>query len=592
MKKISKKKSIRKKSFKKKERNISSGIIPVLFIVTLLALFSETVRTIPAGAFSEKLIQTSFEIPKLNSKLIEKKILNKSVLIAKNVNYQSIKNNIIISQENIISKTEVIEKAIEEKEEPIFITKVPEKIIQEIETKIPNEEKTEDVTVDIPKVEETIKLAEDTENKLLKAINDISEAEGTGTSINNKNITYIQILQNPNDLDLNLKYAQQQGKMGNYKQTISTLERLNMIYPDNVEIKLYLLSVLVQIDSPEKANTIIEEMKLRRDLQAEDLETLKEIEQELEDREPSLWALRLDTGIASVWSNNVNSVSKTGLKKSSDSIDTFASAKHDRTGSGSMGISATRPIGEGSSLLINFSHTTADQYQDKDDDAQSYGLTFGFDTSLGNQNLSPYLIMSKTDNMTDADAFSFMYGIGGFFSVGERNSFSYGYAFTDSKSNHNSEDDTANEGNAIGHGYTLGHDFIVNKLISTSIGLGYSDSDANVDAGNDAETYDFSLSINLAFPWAFISASSSHSFNDYKKADSSVVSDMARSDYVNTFSLGLTKAIGDFLPLIDPNRSFFINLSYEKVESEGNIINYDYEAESFSMSFSKSLKLN
>ena len=236
--------------------------------------------------------------------------------------------------------------------------------------------------------------------------------------------------------------------------------------------------------------------------------------------------------------------------------------------------------------------TTSDQYQEKDDDFQSYGLTFGFDTSLGNQNLSPYLIMSKTDNMTDADAFSFMYGIGGFFSVGERNSFSYRYAYTDSKSNHNSEDDTANEANAIGHGYTLGHDFIVNRLISTSIGLGYSDSDANVDAGNDAETDDFSLAINLAFPWAFISASSSHSFNDYKKADSSVVSDMARSDYVHTYSLALTKAIGDFFPVIDPNRSLFINLSYENVDSEANIINYDYEAESFSMSFSKSLKLN
>ena len=35
-----------------------------------------------------------------------------------------------------------------------------------------------------------------------------------------KNITYMQILQNPNDLDLNIKYAQQQGKMGNFKQTI------------------------------------------------------------------------------------------------------------------------------------------------------------------------------------------------------------------------------------------------------------------------------------------------------------------------------------------------------------------------------------
>ena len=75
--------------------------------------------------------------------------------------------------------------------------------------------------------------------------------------------------------------------MGNFKQTISTLERLNMIYPDNIEIKLYLLSILVQIDSPEKAGTIIEEMKLDRDLSSEDLQTLQELEEELRDREPS-----------------------------------------------------------------------------------------------------------------------------------------------------------------------------------------------------------------------------------------------------------------------------------------------------------------
>ena len=72
----------------------------------------------------------------------------------------------------------------------------------------------------------------------------------------------------------------------------------------------------------------------------------------------------------------------------------------------------------------------------------------------------------------------------------------------------------------------------------------------------------------------------------------SVVSDIARSDYSNTFSIGLTKAIGDFFPTLDPNRSTFINLGYEHVDSESNIINYDYEADSYSLSFSKSLKLN
>ena len=407
-----------------------------------------------------------------------------------------------------------------------------------------------------------------------------------------KNVTYMQILQNPNDLDLNLKYAQQQGKMGNFKQTISTLERLNMLYPDNTEIKLYLLSVLVQVDSPEKANTIIAEMKLRRDLSPEDLETLQEIETELKDREPGLWTFAADLSMGSVFSDNVNSVSKSRLKKDSDDTVAFNSPKHDRTLSGGIGLSASRPVGEESSVLINLSHTSSEQYQETDDDYQSYGLTFALDTIFAGQSVSPYLMLSKSDYQTDADSVSFMYGAGSFFTIGERNTISYGYAFSDSKGNNNSSDTTADETNSIGHSYTLAHDFILTEIISTNISLGYSDSDAKVDAGNDYETYDVGFGLNFAFPWAYIAVTNSLSFNDYKKADSSVDSTKLRSDVTNTFDIMFTKAIGDFFPAIDPNRSFFINLSYEKVISEANIMNYDYISDSFSLSFARSFSLN
>ena len=403
-----------------------------------------------------------------------------------------------------------------------------------------------------------------------------------------KNITYMQILQKPNDLDLNLKYAQQQGKMGNFKQTISTLERLTMLYPDNVEIKLYLLSILVQVDSPEKANSIIEEMKLRRDLEPEDLETLVEIEEELKDREPSLWRITADLSVGALYTDNVNSVSKTRLKYDSDSVVGFNSAKYDRTLSGGLGLSATRPIGEESSLLLNASHTSSEQYQETDDDYQSYGLTLALDTIFVGQSVSPYLMLNKSDYQTDADSFSYMYGLGGFFTVGERNSFSYGYTYADAKGNHNSSDDTAQETNSISHGFNFGHDFIVTEIISTSLSLGYSDSDAVVDAGNDYETYDFSLGINLAFPWAYIAITNGMSFNDYKKRDTSVTSDRIRSDFANTFDIMLTKAIGDIFPVIDPNRNLFINLSYEKVISEANTLNYDYHSDSYSFSLTKS----
>ena len=256
-----------------------------------------------------------------------------------------------------------------------------------------------------------------------------------------------------------------------------------------------------------------------------------------------------------------------------------------------MGLSASRPVGEESSLLINLSHTTSEQYLEADDDYQSYGLTLGLDTVFLGQSISPYYILGKSDYQHDADSFSKMYGLGGFFSVGERNSFSYGFSYSNSKGNNNVSDTTANETNASGHSISLGHDFIVNELITTNISLGYSDTDSRVDAGNDYENYDVGFGINFAFPWAYIAVSNSMSFNDYKSPDTSV-NNTLRSDFTNTFDIMLTKAIGDIFPRIDPNRSLFINLSYEKLFSEANIINYDYIADSFSLSFSKSFRLN
>jgi hypothetical protein len=42
-------------------------------------------------------------------------------------------------------------------------------------------------------------------------------------------ISYKEILDNPTDLELNLNYAKQQEKAGNFKLTIATLERLNIL---------------------------------------------------------------------------------------------------------------------------------------------------------------------------------------------------------------------------------------------------------------------------------------------------------------------------------------------------------------------------
>ncbi len=571
MKRKSKKKQFRKKGIEKGSKK--SSIVPLLLFIGLLSLFSETMRTIPAGAISENFFNMPYELPKLNSTLVEKKYLNNTSLINQKTNYQNSKNNTFLIEENFSIDKELI------------VAKVPEDKKQQIQLKAPIPR-----IVDVPKVEETIKVAAE-KISAKTIIVDGEEKLIPGSS--DKNITYMQILLKPNDLELNLKYAQQQGKMGNYKQTISTLERLNMLYPDNVEIKLYLLSVLVQADSPNKALTIIEEIKTSEDLTPEDLETVTEIEEDVKSRlAPKLWNYYADVSIGSTQNNNVNSVSKTRLQDSSDSVIAFNSPMYDRTYTQSLGLTASRRVGEASAFSINATFTDSRQNVETSDDTESYALTFALDTTVANQALSPYLIASKTDNQDDADAFSFMYGIGGSFAAGERSTFNYGYAFTDSKSNRNTTDTTADEANSISHGVTVGHDFLLNELISTSIGAGYTDADVKVDAGNDAETYDLNFRMNFNFPWAYLSVGDSLSWNDYKKEDTSVNSNVLRSDVTNTIDVILVKAVGEILPILDPNNSISMTLGFEKVYSEANIKNYDFISDSLSISLSKNFHLN
>ena len=89
------------------------------------------------------------------------------------------------------------------------------------------------------------------------------------------------------------------------------------------------------------------DIKMRKDVSAEDLESVNEIEAELKEKsEPKLWNFYADLSLGAVHSGNVNSVSKTRTQLSSDSIIGFNTAKHDRTLNGALGLTATRSMGE------------------------------------------------------------------------------------------------------------------------------------------------------------------------------------------------------------------------------------------------------
>ena len=534
-----------KNKLKKKKSTYLGNLFLYLFVLLTIPLFGESaIKGLQSGI-----------------SWVDEKVFNRTI---KNIEVEKINQNIILTTDD--SKIN-FQRSLEQKK--IAKAKDTDALEKIIEDSIKDEKKIKAL------------VAEDTKN-----VNNLSEVES------DKNITYMQILQKPNDLELNLKYARQQGKMGNYKQTIATLERLVILYPDNADLKFYLLSILVKADSPDKALGIIEEMKNLSDLSPEDLASIIEIETELKDRgEPKLWSFFADMGLGGLFNQNVNSVSKTRTKHSSGAVDDFNSAMFDNVYSGSMGFTAIRSIGESSSMMANLSGTSSRQDVDTTDNFESLGFTLAYDTSIGKHLISPYAMVSKTSYETDATNRGLILGFGNYYTINDSHALNYSYSYADSKNNQNSGHLTADNTDTISQSVSIGYDFTLNEIISASAGLGYGDSNAKEDT-NDYENYDLDLRVNFALPFAYISIGNLTSMVDYSLIDSSLNPNLLRSDLTNTSDIMITKAIGDFLPIIDPNKDFFITLSYEKVISESNILNYDYVGESFSIGFNKAVQFN
>ena len=51
-------------------------------------------------------------------------------------------------------------------------------------------------------------------------------------------VTYEEIQENPLSLSLNLKYAKEQENLGNVKNAMVTIERLLLLYPNDIDLNI------------------------------------------------------------------------------------------------------------------------------------------------------------------------------------------------------------------------------------------------------------------------------------------------------------------------------------------------------------------
>ena len=585
------------------EKTISNKtlLLIVLAIVILLSLVSETTKTIPVGS-SENFKKENLDVPRLNSDKFIQKFLNRFSyqespsqydLLLNNMNKadNSLIENLINYRENLLSKSL----------DNFF--KFKEKVVKKEEIKKIIEENINEELVKVAKIEKPISIAPNLSNAsaLLSNMEEIAKISISNhvkkELIVKKVKAFGQVMQNPKDLKTNYKFARQQFQAGNVNEGINTLKRMIKMYPNNNKIKFDLLGIYKKTGNTNEALALIDEIKKNPNSTEDELKLANDYESSFnfvhgEPEEPSKWSLSASISFGLNNDNNVGSVSKTRLQSSDDALSEFGDARFDHTYSSGFGLTAFRFLGERSSLMMNASVGNSDQVQSNSSDYDNYGAVFSLDTYFGNQNFAPYLMMSKYENKHSAEMLSYLYGFDVGIPAGKRNKFSYGYSFSNTKYDHNSSYPSIGDYNSFGSSYSLGHNFYKNDIISTSTSLTYSDSDVVVDAGNDLETYELGLSVNFAYPWAYISVGNTLAFTDYKKVDTSINSNILRSDAVNTVDLSLSKAVGDFLPTIDPKKNLVMNISYEKVFSESNIINYDYIDDAVSLSISKSISLD
>ena len=182
-------------------------------------------------------------------------------------------------------------------------------------------------------------------------------------------ITYREILDNPTDLELNLNYAKQQEKVGNIKSTIATLERLSKLYPKNSDIKLYLISILLKMDSKVKVDFMVKTMLEDPNTNEETKKLIAELltgDQFQKDKKDK-WIAYLDINYSQTEEDNISGRTKSGqLAKSNGTTDSEVpfpandsrlTLGYDKTFARGTSLTLGRILNQNSSIFMNLGLT-------------------------------------------------------------------------------------------------------------------------------------------------------------------------------------------------------------------------------------------
>ena len=429
-------------------------------------------------------------------------------------------------------------------------------------------------------------------------------------------ITYKEILDDPTDLELNLNYAKQQEKSGNVKSTIATLERLSKLYPKNSDIKLYLLSILLKMDSRVKVDFMVKTMLEDPNTNEETKKLIAELltGNQFQKDKKNKWIAYLDINYSQTEEDNISGRTKSGkLAKSNGTTDSQVpfpandsrlTLEYDKTFVKGTALTLGRILNESSSVFMNLGLNVNTNNKKLKGESDVHSVSLSYLKANKNHYFSPYIYYNKLNYRMQEDYQTKGFGMSNTYLFNDKFNLNYALSYSDSRY-HSKPNPVDSQGTQI---FADAGDLNNNEVYNANIRLNYNLTDkmqisskvifSDIQHAKSYDSYESSgvnLSISRIFPFGTFTASATHLTNVFDTRKITVSSLKDREDTSLVTNLIFKGDINQLLPSlkkINKDNSIYYTISLRESNVNSTISSYEIKRSFKKIGISKRINFN
>jgi hypothetical protein len=406
-------------------------------------------------------------------------------------------------------------------------------------------------------------------------------------------VTYDQVLADPDNLQLNFRYAKTQVARGDLLGATATLERILMINPRMAEVHLFYAVVLYRLNNLEEANrelALLRQLEIPASIRKEFDDLAEQVERR---RQRTKWTASVTTGFQFDTNRNAAASGKQRLA-SGAAVDLTGNSKKRRDTSflGVHSLEAEHDLGTqaGHLLLGSFTYYLAEQTSVDDLDLQSFSGDLGALLKTKWADLTPKLTASHV--MLSRETYQVTHGAT---LLAERTLIPrIGVAleggWTHEDFNGIVENSAAPERKGDHVTASLTNTFLLSPSMQYELGLTYDYKDAKADYWA-YEGYTMEHSLTWVLPKSqFLINSLSYERNVYNGFDPLVTVQRRRDDifrYRITYGLPTSIILPEKLVPRSITKDLTAVTYFEQTRSLSNIMNFTYTNSKYSVMLTK-----